>query len=139
MLLADIRITHELLGQLNKAGRTWSPDVVPAGLLHDIIVAVEGGKLTGTVGRAVLKHVVTSESTPGGLEDLLKELGIAPAAAEDLRATCEAAIAKLPKEADKVRKGNEKVVMRLVGEVMKMSEGSADAKRARELLLEILK
>jgi aspartyl-tRNA(Asn)/glutamyl-tRNA(Gln) amidotransferase subunit B len=44
----------------------------------------------------------------------------------------------LPKEADAVRKGNPKVAMRLVGEVMKRSNGRADAKRAREIILEIL-
>lgn len=37
-----------------------------------------------------------------------------------------------------MRKGKEKVVMRLVGQVMKDSKGTADAKKAREILLSIL-
>jgi aspartyl-tRNA(Asn)/glutamyl-tRNA(Gln) amidotransferase subunit B len=45
----------------------------------------------------------------------------------------------LPKEAEKVRQGNQKVVMRLVGEVMKMSKGAADAKRAKDMFFELLK
>lgn len=131
---------HELLGQLSKADKTWTPDAVPAALLRDIVTAVEGGKINGTTGRNVLKHVIGSGSSGRNLDALLQELGIAPSeSADNLDAVCQEVIAKLPKEADKVRKGNDKVVMRLVGEVMKMSKGMADAKRAREVLLGVLK
>ncbi|BEJ00419.1 hypothetical protein CcaverHIS631_0502760 [Cutaneotrichosporon cavernicola] len=131
-------IVHELLGTLTKADKPWSPDIVPAALLSEIVTAVEGGKINGTTGRNVLKHVVSSGSS-GNLDSLLQELGLASDSTGDLDGLCQEVIAKLPKEADKVRKGNEKVVMRLVGEVMKMSKGTADAKRAREVLLALLK
>lgn len=132
------RIAHELIGQLTKANKTWTPDAIPAALLREIIVAVEEGKITGSTGRNVLKHVLSTGSA-GSLDELLSALGVTPSSADDLRALCDAVIAKLPKEADKVRKGNDKVVMRLVGEVMKVSKGTADAKAARELLLDILR
>ncbi|TXT09206.1 hypothetical protein VHUM_02680 [Vanrija humicola] len=131
-------IAHELIGQLTKAGKTWTHDAVPAALLREIIVAVEDGKITGSTGRNILKHVLSTGST-GSLDELLTALGITPSSADDLRALCDTVIAKLPKEADKVRKGNDKVVMRLVGEVMKVSKGTANAKAARELLLDILR
>lgn len=57
----------------------------------------------------------------------------------DLATVCSAVIAALPKEADSVRKGNERVVMRLVGQVMKDTGGAADAKEARAILLNMLK
>jgi aspartyl-tRNA(Asn)/glutamyl-tRNA(Gln) amidotransferase subunit B len=57
---------------------------------------------------------------------------------DGLRRLCEEAIAALPEEADVVRKGNEKVIMKLVGKVMKESRGRADAKGATELLKELL-
>lgn len=139
---ASYRITHELLGQLTKAGKVWTADTVPAKLLGEIVAAVENGQVTGTVGRAVLKHIVVSPTRSARtFQQVLGDLGLssAPSSADDLRATCEAVIAKLPKEADKVRKGNQKVVMRLVGEVMKMSKGAADAKRAQQLFVELLK
>lgn len=136
---ANIRVTHELLGQLTKSGREWTPDVVPAPLLKELVLAVEGGKLTGSTARSVLKHVVENGSGAGKLEPLLEELGIQPSSADDLKALCEAVIAKLPKEAKKVRGGNDKVVMRLVGQVMKDSRGAADAQAARALLLELIR
>jgi aspartyl-tRNA(Asn)/glutamyl-tRNA(Gln) amidotransferase subunit B len=74
----------------------------------------------------------------GPLSRVLETLGLTPVSSDDLRGTCEAAIAALPKEADAIRKGNQKVAMRLVGEVMKRSQGRADAKKAREIILEIL-
>lgn len=138
--LAHSRIVHELLGQLTKADKSWTADVVPAALLREIVTAVESAKINGTTGRNVLKHVVGSGSSGKNLDALLIELGIAPSESGDsLESVCQEVIAKLPKEADKVRKGNDKVVMRLVGEVMKLSKGTADAKKARETLLALLK
>lgn len=132
-------MTHELLGQLTKSGREWTPDVVPAPLMRELVLAVEGGKLTGSTARSVLKHVVENGAGEGKLEPLLEQLGIQPSSADDLKALCEAVIAKLPKEAEKVRGGNDKVVMRLVGQVMKDSRGAADAQAARALLLELIR
>jgi len=70
----------------------------------------------------------------------LKELGLDTSApADDLGTTCRSVIGDLPDVATTIRKGNEKPVMRLVGEVMKRSKGRADPKEARRILMEILK
>lgn len=55
-----------------------------------------------------------------------------------LRALCEGAVAALPQEAAAVRMGNEKVIMKLVGRVMKESRGRADATAAAALFREML-
>jgi aspartyl-tRNA(Asn)/glutamyl-tRNA(Gln) amidotransferase subunit B len=57
---------------------------------------------------------------------------------DSLKRLCEEAIAALPEEAGVVRKGNERVIMKLVGKVMKDSRGRADAKAAAGLLKELL-
>ena len=59
-------------------------------------------------------------------------------AAGSLKQLCEDAIAASPQEAEAVRKGKEKVIMRLVGHIMKESRGRADAKAARDMLKELL-
>ena len=51
---------------------------------------------------------------------------------------CVQVIRDLPVEADKVRAGQHKVLMRLVGEVMKRTKGKGDARKAREILMERL-
>ena len=55
-----------------------------------------------------------------------------------LRGLCEDAIASLPNEADVVRRGNERVLNKLVGFVMKKSKGTVDAQTTRECLRELL-
>ena len=79
------------------------------------------------------------DHTPSLLSDILLGLNLDPKSSDDLQAMCEAAIAAVPDAAEKVHKGKEGAAMRIVGEVMKRSQGRADAKRAREIVLEILK
>jgi aspartyl-tRNA(Asn)/glutamyl-tRNA(Gln) amidotransferase subunit B len=74
------------------------------------------------------------------LSVILKELGLDTSAqSEDLEKTCQEVVDGLPDVAAAIRKGNEKPVMKLVGEVMKRSKGRADPKEARRILLDILK
>ncbi|GAA6036487.1 hypothetical protein JCM8097_003530 [Rhodosporidiobolus ruineniae] len=55
-------------------------------------------------------------------------------ATDDLSPLVSAVIAALPAEASKVRAGQTKVLMRMVGEAMKRSKGKADAKKVGEEL-----
>lgn len=50
---------------------------------------------------------------------------------DDLYSFCEAAVQELPEEAELVRQGNPRVLMKLVGKVMKLSRGRADAQHVR--------
>lgn len=56
-----------------------------------------------------------------------------------LRAWCMEAIDALPDEAQRARAGHANVLNRLLGHVMKISRGRADAKATRKLLMHILK
>ncbi|OXB35654.1 glutamyl-tRNA(Gln) amidotransferase subunit B, mitochondrial [Cryptococcus neoformans] len=137
-------IAHELLGQLGKANRPWTTTIVPAPLMHKLVIAVESRQITGTIGKAIVKHLVSlpeSAPLPSSFADLLAELGFTTSAAsvEDLTETCRKAINNQPKAVADFKKGNEKVVMRLVGEVMKLSAGKADAMKAKNILLDLLK
>ena len=58
--------------------------------------------------------------------------------ADEIVALCDRVILDLPKEAEKVRGGQQKVLMRLVGEVMKRSGGKADAKKVAARLRDLL-
>jgi aspartyl-tRNA(Asn)/glutamyl-tRNA(Gln) amidotransferase subunit B len=51
---------------------------------------------------------------------------------------CQQAIQALPREAELVRKGNDKVVMKMIGYVMKISGGRVDAKAVGKTLKEAL-
>jgi aspartyl-tRNA(Asn)/glutamyl-tRNA(Gln) amidotransferase subunit B len=55
---------------------------------------------------------------------------------DELLAAVDAALAEQPEIAGKIREGNLGAVGPIVGAVMKATGGSADAKRARELIIE---
>ena len=97
----------------------------------------------GTSAKNVLKNLldqptITSDTDVKEIAGRMGLLASAESTQDELRALCQSVIEKLPAEADSVRKGKDNVVMRLVGQVMKDSKGTADAKKARELLLSIL-
>ena len=76
-------------------------------------------------------------------EIVAKEQGLLALAADDstndfLQSLCQEAIASLPEEAEVVRKGNERVLNKLVGFVMKKSKGRVDAQTTRDRLKELL-
>ena len=156
---ADVRrVVHEMLGRLYKSGTSWTPDLVPASLMRELVKAIEDGSLTGelielhqactglifvgTVGKTILRHALDQSPVNPNitLYNLLDSLNLSPSStsSDTLQTTCEEAIAALPDVAKNVRKGKLNAAARIVGEVMKRSQGSADAKRAREIILELL-
>lgn len=58
---------------------------------------------------------------------------------DDLYRLCITGVEELPEEADLVRRGKIRVLMKLVGRVMKLSRGRADAQQIKRYLEDILK
>ena len=95
----------------------------------------DDGTLTNKLARQVADAVVAGEGDP---DTVIETHGWKVAGEDELIAAVEGAIAGNTNAADKVRGGNQGALGPLVGAVMKATGGSADAKRARELLLERL-
>jgi aspartyl-tRNA(Asn)/glutamyl-tRNA(Gln) amidotransferase subunit B len=93
------------------------------------------GTLTNKLARQVADAVAAGE---GDVDALIEAHGWKVAGEDELIAAVDAAISGQADAADKVRTGNLGAVGPLVGAVMKATGGSADARRARELLLERL-
>jgi len=100
----------------------------------------DDGTLTNKLARQVADAVVAGEggSDPDAVDRVIEAHGWKVAGDDELVAAVDAAIAANADAADKVRGGNQGALGPLVGAVMKATGGSADAKRARELLLERL-
>lgn len=88
----------------------------------------------------ILREIM-SRRTPDMPSKLAAELSLlaAPDDGASLEKWCTDAIAALPEEAQVVRRGNVKVVNKIVGRVMKASRGTADAQAVRAMLLQMLK
>jgi aspartyl-tRNA(Asn)/glutamyl-tRNA(Gln) amidotransferase subunit B len=90
-------------------------------------------QLTNKLARQVADAVIAGE---GDVDAVIEAHGWKVAGEDELVAAIDAALADQPDIAAKIRDGNQGAVGPIVGAVMKATGGSADAKRARELILE---
>ncbi|KAG8955526.1 hypothetical protein FRC03_011116 [Tulasnella sp. 419] len=130
-------ITHDLLGSLSHRNEAFSADAISVERFGELIDLVRKGTITGTSGKTLLRHLLTTRSTEP-LETLIDTLGLRAMDSSSLSDYCQKAIADLPREAGAVRAGNDKVLMKLVGYVMKLSKGTADAQATRAMLKDSL-
>ena len=85
-----------------------------------------------TTGKSLLAKAVSSQEALGPILQLAIEA--AAGTSIDYAQLVEDIIAALPKESEKVRKGNKNVLARLIGEGMKRTGGKADATELRSTL-----
>lgn len=139
-------IIQILVRSLNDQGKAFVDNTIDPKHLGQIIDLVESAKLTSSIARAFIKELLQDAEilkpyhSDNAVFELLSSRGVlAMGSSESLRDLCQEAIKNLPEESQKIRQGNEKIVKRLVGEVMKRSKGRADAKAAQEELLKLLR
>ena len=95
--------------------------------------------VAGLAGKSILRHIINNDSS--GMPMLLaQELSLLAVDDGDasLRQWCEDAIQALPAEVTAIRRGNVNVINKVLGRVMKLSRGTADAKSAKAMLESIL-
>ncbi|KAG1735395.1 hypothetical protein EDB19DRAFT_1724224 [Suillus lakei] len=132
---------HELLGQLTARKETFSDNPVSVEQLGELIDLVQDGKITGTSGKSLLKHIIANRSLSAP-SVLAQEFSLEAVSEDDnaiTRSWCVEAIEALPEEAEAVRQGNPRVLNKLVGKVMQLSRGRADARNARVVLEDVLR
>jgi aspartyl-tRNA(Asn)/glutamyl-tRNA(Gln) amidotransferase subunit B len=140
-------VTQVLLRNLNSQELSFADNSVEASHLGNLIDLVEGGQCTSTTGSSLVKQMLRdarllepyASSTNPVLALLVDRDALALDSNEELTALCQQVIQDLPKESEKIRKGQEKVLARLIGEVMKRTKGRADAEVARTELMRLLK
>ncbi|ORY21365.1 biosynthesis-related protein [Naematelia encephala] len=137
-------IVHDTLGGLNRLGRSWSPLVIPAQLMREIVLGLDDGTVSGSTAKTIISHLTSlhpHKPRPTTLEPLLIQLNLQskPTSSADLEIWCQRAIQAVPTAAAAVKDGKLSVVGRLIGEVMAVSQGRADPKKARQVLLRLLK
>ncbi|SGY14797.1 BQ5605_C013g07105 [Microbotryum silenes-dioicae] len=135
-------IIHDLLSALGSTSPPLNLLTSPIGPheLGKLIDALSKGKLTSTNAKSLLKEFIvnqTSNSAQGSWNEVLDQAvqsHQSSTSSISLEAICHSVIKDLVQESDKVRKGNTKVLMRLVGQVMKESKGVVDAQEAKKIL-----
>jgi aspartyl-tRNA(Asn)/glutamyl-tRNA(Gln) amidotransferase subunit B len=124
-----------LVGRANDLGLDVTELAVTPTAVARISALEDDGSLTNKLARQVADAVIAGE---GDVDEVIDAHGWRVAGEDELIAAVDHAIADAPEIAAKIRDGNQGAVGPLVGAIMKATGGSADAKRARELILERL-
>ncbi len=121
---------------LVQAGKVTGPCIM---FYRDTTARADSLLVAGTSGKTILRHILTTRTPdfPSKIAEDLKLLAASDDGAS-LETWCREAIAALPEQADVVRRGNLKVVDKIMGHVMKASRGTAKAQDVRAMLLKLL-
>jgi aspartyl-tRNA(Asn)/glutamyl-tRNA(Gln) amidotransferase subunit B len=126
----------ELARHANETGVELSALAITPADVARVSALVQAGTLNDKLARRVLEGVLAGEGSP---DDVVAARGLAVVSDDSaLTEAVDAAIAANPDIAAKVREGKLAAAGALVGAVMKLTRGQADATRARELILERL-
>ncbi|WP_053205054.1 Asp-tRNA(Asn)/Glu-tRNA(Gln) amidotransferase subunit GatB [Jiangella muralis] len=128
------------LGEVARVANERGVALEDAGISAADVARVEeliaAGSLNDKLARQVVEGVLAGEGTP---DEVVAARGLVLVNDDAaLGAAVDDAIAAQPDVAEKIRGGNLGAVGALIGAIMKTTKGQADAKRARELILERL-
>jgi len=126
-------IINDLMGQLSKHELPFSDNPLSPSDFGRFIDSVTSGQITRSSGKSRLDEYFAK-----GAQTLAILLEPSQVPGDDLSALCHQVVHDLVAESQKVRKGQAKVLMRLVGEVMKRSQGRLDAREVSMKLREII-
>jgi aspartyl-tRNA(Asn)/glutamyl-tRNA(Gln) amidotransferase subunit B len=119
----------------NEAGKD-PKELITAKEVAEVIALIEQGELTDKLARQVVDGVIKKEGSPS---EVIAKRGLKVVSDDGaLMTAIEQAIAAQPDTADRVRGGNIPAAGALIGAVMKLTGGQADAAKVRELLLKTL-
>jgi aspartyl-tRNA(Asn)/glutamyl-tRNA(Gln) amidotransferase subunit B len=127
------------LGEISRIAndKAVSPtDLMSVNDVAQIIELISKGELTDKLARQVVEGVIAKEGSPS---EVIAKRGLKVVSDDSqLKKAIEEAIAAAPETAEKVRGGNIPAAGALIGAVMKLTGGQADAAKVRELLLKHL-
>ena len=127
------------LGEISRIAndKAVSPtDLMTVKDVAQIIELISKGELTDKLARQVVEGVIAKEGSPS---EVIAKRGLKVVSDDSqLMKAIEEAIAAAPDTAEKVRGGNIPAAGALIGAVMKLTGGQADAAKVRELLLKHL-
>ncbi|WP_405588308.1 Asp-tRNA(Asn)/Glu-tRNA(Gln) amidotransferase subunit GatB [Streptomyces sp. NBC_01190] len=126
----------ELARHANETGTELAGLPITPEQVARVSALVAAGDLNDKLARQVIEGVLAGE---GGPDDVVEKRGLKVVSDDSaLGAAVDQAIAANGAIADKIRGGNLAAAGALIGAVMKLTRGQADAKRVRELVLEKL-
>ena len=133
-------VSNFIIGQIfrrieTEADKETGNVPLPAAHLNELVALLDSGKLKMNLAKSTLEKMM---DTGKRVSELLSEEDMAGVDDSALKAICEEVVAGNPNAVADYRGGKEKALKALVGGVMKATRGSADAKTAEQMILEII-
>jgi aspartyl-tRNA(Asn)/glutamyl-tRNA(Gln) amidotransferase subunit B len=131
-------VTGELAGALRQSGEEAGPgqSKVEPESLAKLVGMVQAKQVSHGSAKQVLAELVSGGGDPA---EIVERQGLGQIAdSSELEGIVEAAIDAEPEAADEVREGNQKAIGRIVGAVMKETQGRADGGEVQRLIREKL-
>ncbi|MGO2542315.1 Asp-tRNA(Asn)/Glu-tRNA(Gln) amidotransferase subunit GatB [Specibacter sp. AOP5-B1-6] len=128
------------MGEIARRAKLADVDPAALGVSPAVVVEIEkliaSGAINDKLARKVLDGVLEGEGTPA---EVVAKRGLAVVSDDGaLQTAIDEALAAQPDVAEKIRGGKVQAVGAIVGGVMKVTRGQADAGRVRELILKTL-
>lgn len=130
-------IMVELLRLLNEDGKDIAECPVKPSQLVEVIKLIEKGTINRNIAKEVFEEVYKTGKTA---ETIIKEKGLVQISDETvIIEAIKEIMLKNPKEVERFRAGEEKLMGFFVGQVMKLTKGKANPKIVNELIAKLLK
>ena len=126
----------ELLRRLNDTGKEIGASPVAPAALAELISIVDGGKITGAVGKKVFGKMFETGQTAGAI---VAAEGLGAQVGDDaVEQAAKEVIEKYPDNVAKFKAGNEGVFKFFVGQVMRATKGQANPRAINDILRRLL-
>ncbi len=128
-------LLNDLLGLLNEKQIPIEESPVPPKALAGLVKLIKEGTISTKIGKEVLKEMV---ETGKDAETVVEEKGLKQISDEDqLRKIVEEILAQFPKELERFKNGEEKLIGFFVGQVMRATKGKANPKLVNKIIREV--
>ncbi|MCX6707142.1 MAG: hypothetical protein NT001_03295 [Candidatus Woesearchaeota archaeon] len=136
-VLAARWLRRELVRVMNYGKRTFEDLKIDEKHMIELLSMVEKKEITENVAKKILEKLMEEPFSP---KDYVKKSGIkAMSGASELEAFCRQAIDENPEAVEDYKKGNEKSLHYIIGQVMKKTRGQAAPSIVHEMLKKLLK
>jgi len=130
--MATTWLTVELLGRLNKLNLDISQTPINSHKLSDLIKAIDSNTISGKAGKDVLDYLFENQIS---VSEAIKRLGLEQVSDDSsILSIIDNVIAQNSNKVAEYRSGKDKLFGFFVGQVMKLSGGSANPQKVNDLL-----
>ncbi len=130
-------IMVELLRLINEDGKDIAECTLKPSQLVELIKLIENGTINRNIGKEIFEEMYKTGKAP---ESIVKEKGLTQISDDSvIIGAIKEVISKNPKEVERFKNGEEKLIGFFVGQVMKITKGKANPKLVNEFVIKILK